>query len=262
MAKAASRPVCDMLGGRARTSLEVGVALSMARPEQMAESAAAFKEKGYRFLTVKVDGKDPRLDIARLGAVREAVGAEVVLDVDPNQGYSSAECIPTLRRMEAYDIAGIEQPCPAWDYDGMARVAAALDVPIAMDEGLVTPSDAHRIVQMRAADILTIKLAKSGGYFYAKRIVAIGAVGGLGFTMGSMHTFGVGTAAIHHFAASTPEVSEPIGYGSPLDRYRDDIVTEPASVEGGRVTVPERPGLGVELDEEKLERYGMCVEVR
>ncbi len=256
MGKATGRAACDLIGGRERPALQVGRALGMASPGEMAEAALRLKEEGYRFLTVKVDGLDYRVDVARVKAVREAVGEEFIMDVDPNQSYSASECIPALRKMEAFDIIGVEQPCPAWDYDGMAKVAAALDVPVAADEGLITPADAHKIVHMKAADVLVVKLAKSGGFFYSKKIVAIGEAAGLGFGIGSMHTFGVGTAAIQHFVAATPEIGEPIGYGTPHERFRDDILQEPIRIHDGIATVPAGPGLGVELDEGKMKKYG------
>ena len=140
MGKATGRAACDLIGGRERPALQVGRALGMASPGEMAEAALRLKEEGYRFLTVKVDGLDYRVDVARVKAVREAVGEGFIMDVDPNQSYSASECIPALRKMEAFDIIGVEQPCPAWDYDGMAKVAAALDVPVAADEGLITPA--------------------------------------------------------------------------------------------------------------------------
>ncbi len=259
MGLSTGRPVCDLLGGRTRSAIEAGWAIGTAPPEKMADTARHMKEMGYRFLTVKVDGKDYPTDVARVRAVREALGDDFMIDVDPNQAYPASECIPALKKMEAFDIAGVEQPCPAWDYDGMAKVADALDVPVAMDEGLITPADAHKIVHMKAADIFTLKLAKSGGYYYTKRIVAIGEAAGMGFGMGSMHTFGVGTAAILHFVSATPEVAEPIGYGTPLDRFSDDILTTPIQIQDGIITVPSGPGLGVGLDDEKMKKYGNLV---
>lgn len=81
--------------------------------------------------------------------------------------------------------------------------------------------------------------------------------------MGSMHPFGVGTSALHHFAASTPVVEEPgIGYGSPLERFKDDIIKDPIPFDNGVATVIDAPGLGVEIDENKLKKYGAIITIK
>lgn len=250
--------VGDLLGGRARTSLTVERAIGLAAPEAMAAECAELAAGGYQSATLKL-GEDVRSDVRRVAAVRAAVGSDFELLVDPNQRYSAPEAITLLRRLEPYDIAGVEQPCPWWDFVGMSAVTAASVVPVVMDEGVHTPADAIRVVRERAADIVCVKLVKCGGLYLSQRVAAVATAAGLGTVIGSMHTFGPGTAAIQQFCSAVLEVDTPIGYGSPLDKFVDDLLEEDIVVTGGAVQVPAGPGLGVTVDEDKLRRYGSLV---
>jgi L-alanine-DL-glutamate epimerase-like enolase superfamily enzyme len=139
----------------------------------------------------------------------------------------------------------------------MARVKAATRVTITADESVMCAVDVATVARMRAADMVTIKLARVGGIREALRMVEVARSAGLGCNMGSKHTFGVGTAAILHFCAAIDYVSEPLGYGSPRERFVDDIIEEEIPFARGIASAPEGAGLGVTLCEETLERY--CV---
>lgn len=253
-------PVYKVLGGACRKQIGVSRSIRVGAPEEMAEIAVKLREDGYRMLTLK-GTFDTAHDVEALAKVRAAVGEGYPLEIDPNQAYPATEAIRVLRRMEAYGLQSVEQPCPWWDIDGMAEVARALDTPIIADEMVQSTVEAMTIAKRRAADILCLKLTTMGGIAEARKIVAIAEAAGLGVSMASRHTFGVGTAAIHHFVAATPAVQEPIGYGSALERFVDDIVTEPTPFKHGVATVLEGPGLGVELDEAKLRRYGVTISI-
>jgi len=260
MGKVAGQPIYNLLGGLYRRTIGVSRSLPITSPEETAQNALKLKEQGYKQITVKV-GFDPDLDIKRVAAVREAVGDGFPVEVDPNQGYRVPVAIPTLRKMEAYGILNVEQPCPWWDLDGMAEVARALDTPVTADESVLTPIDAMRVIEKRAADAITIKLAKSGGFLESRKIAILTDLAGICCNMGSQHPAGVGTAAILHFAAATPEVIEPIGYGVPAERFADDILVEPLQMKDGTVEVPHKPGLGVEVDDKKLRKYAAKISI-
>jgi L-alanine-DL-glutamate epimerase-like enolase superfamily enzyme len=254
MGKALQVPVYKLLGGANRKKIRLARSLPIKPPAQMGQDALALKEKGYKLITIKA-GMNPKEDIERVAAVRDAVGPTFPIEVDANQGYTADVAVRTLRKMERYDIASCEQPCPWWDLDGMAEVTRAIDTPIVADESVLTPVDVLNVAKKRAADVICLKLPKSGGVYLSKRMVAIAEAAGLRCTIGSKHPFGVGTAILDHFVAATNEVEDPIGYGSALERFGDDIITEPIQVEDGYITVLEKPGLGVELDEEKMAKY-------
>ena len=260
MGKALGVPVYQLLGGAHRKKIGVSRSLPVVSPEELKDHAIRRKEEGYKLLTIKV-GFDPKEDVARVRAAREAVGEGFPLEVDPNQAYRIDQAVRTLRKMEEYDIENVEQPLPWWDLDGMAEVTHVLGVPVTADESVLSPADAMAVVKKRAADQITVKLAKSGGIFFSKRICAVAEAGGIPCNMGSMHTFGIGTAAIRHFAASTPAIIDSIGYGCAKERFPDDIVAEEQTIIDGEVIVPEGPGLGVELDEDKLKKWGWPLKV-
>jgi muconate cycloisomerase len=220
----------------------------------MAKDAVHLKEMGYKMITIKV-GEAPDIDLQRVAAVRKAVGDDYPIEADANGGYTADVATKTIKKMEEYNISGVEQPCLRMDLDGMAEVTRAVDTSIIADESAITLSDVMEIVKRRAADVICLKPAKSGGIYISKKMAAVAEAAGMPCSMGSRHPFGIGAAVIHHFTASTASLKPPIGYGSPLERLVDDIVVNPCIMKDGEVCVPEGPGLGVELDEGKLKKY-------
>lgn len=253
--KAYGVPVASLLGGVVRTSIGVSRSVPLKTPREVAADAERLVSAGYKMLTVKA-GLDPAGDLARVEAVRKAVGPDFPIEVDANQGYRADVAIQTLSKMEdRWDVINIEQPCPWWDIAGMAEVARALRMTVTADESVLNPAEAMNLVRYQAADAFTIKVAKCGGFLPSKRIAAIADAAGLSCNMGSEHPAGVGTAAMAHFWASTPEVIDSVGYGSPLERFTDDIVVDPIRFENGVVHMPQGVGLGIEVDEAKLKKF-------
>jgi len=247
-------PVYQLLGGAHRKSFSLTRSLGVRTPEEMAEEAVQLKSLGYKMLTIKA-GFDPQQDIERVAAVRDAVGQDFPLEVDVNGGYTIDVAIPTLRKMVKYGIENVEQPVPWWDLEGMAEVRRLVEISVTADESAWTPYDVIEIIRKRAADRICIKPIKSGGLYCSSRIADVAEAGGLRCVMGSKHPLGPGTAAILHFAAAKSCVDEVLGYGSPLERFTDDIAVNPVQIVDGIVTISDAPGLGVVLDEEKLKRY-------
>lgn len=259
MGKVLGVPVHTLLGGIHRDHITVSRSLGVKEPGEMAKDALDRKAAGYAMITLKC-GFDPRDDMNRVAAVRDAVGPDYLLEVDVNGGYSADVAVPVLKKMERfYDIRAVEQPVPWWDLDGMAKVAAALHIPVIADESAWTAHDVYQIAQRKAADVVCLKVIKNGGFYLARQMAETAAACGLGVSMGSKHPLGPGTAAILHFAASMPMVSMPVGYGSPHERLVDDIIVETIALENGCVPVPMGPGLGVNLDPEKIRKY-QCAE--
>lgn len=258
--KAYGVPVAALLGGIVQRSIGVSRSVPLKSPKEVAKDSERLVSAGYKMITVKA-GIDPAADLKRVEAVRGAVGPEFPVEVDANQGYRADVAVQTLSRMEEnWGIVNIEQPCPWWDIAGMAEVTRALRMTVTADESVLCPAEAMNFVRFQAADAFTIKVAKCGGLLQAKRIAAIAEAAGLSCNMGSEHPAGIGTAAMAHFWASTPEIAE-VGYGSPLERFTDDILKEPIRFERGLVYLPEGPGLGIEVDEAKLRKFGGHLEI-
>lgn len=256
MGKALNQPVATLLGGTYRDTFKVSRSLGVKSPEDMAEEALRLKGQGYAMLTVKA-GFDPVDDLNRVAAVREAVGVHYPLELDVNGGYPNLEvALPTLKKMAKYGIEAVEQPLPWYDIKGLRDLRCALDFPITADESAWTPQDVANLAKEGAVDSICIKPIKNGGLFLSRRMAEMADAAGMGVLMGSKHPLSPGTAALIHFAASFPFMHEIIGYGSPMERFVDDVCDVPIMMDGdGFVKLPEGSGLGVTLSPEKVDKY-------
>jgi muconate cycloisomerase len=254
LGKALQVPVYQLLGGLARRQVKVGRSLSIQSLADLVRNAEELRGAGYHGLTLK-GSQDCVGDIERFVAVRQAMGDEFPLEIDPNQAYSVSQGLRAVRSLEPFGLANLEQPCAWWDLEGLKRISDASSVPVTADEAVMSTVDVMRVARMQAASCVTLKLARVGGIRAAHEMLTVARAAGLSCNLGSKHTFGVGTAAIAHFCAAHPEVLEPIGFGSPLEYFVDDILLEPIPFERGILTVSEGHGLGVTIDEKKLERY-------
>ncbi len=262
--KAAGIPVHQLLGGAMRKRIAVCHSVGIASPEDAAREAGMAAADGIKAMQVKVDG-DPETDRAVIAAIRGAVGAEVDIYPDINQGYDTPkQAIRAVRAMEESGISGVEQPVEG--HRQMAEVTAAVDVRVWTDEGVWTPQDALDVVQQQAADAISIYYTKSGGLQRALQVGTIAAAAGLPTNLNGALETGVGNAANLHLAAALPGAALPSVIpvttleGREVCKaggvyYTDDIVKEPFAYEDGHLAVPEKPGLGVELDPEKIARY-------
>jgi len=252
--KALKVPAYVLLGGIYRNTFGVSRSLPIATPEKTAEAAKRLKDDGYCLLTLKA-GIDWEQEVRTAEAVRKAVGDDFPVEVDPNAGYDRSTAFMALRAMNAYNLSAAEQPIAGWDLEGMAALTATFDFPIVADESVFTVRDAINVVKQKAADVICLKPFKSGGLYFSKKIQHIAEAADLQVSTGSMHPFGIGTAALHQFVASMKMVNA-VGYGAPEERFADDIVKSASfKFEKGSVTIGDEPGLGIVVDEEKLEKY-------
>jgi len=258
MGKALGVPAYSCLGGRFRDGIApYYCSVGIADIEVMVEWAEMLRDLGAQFIKVKV-GEDVEHDVEAVRRIRKAVGESVGLKVDANQGYmSSKRAVDAIQRM--VDAAGIcfaEQPVRKHDLIGMASVTASTSIPIIADESLQQLPDVLRIYENRAANVLCVYLLSSGGITRARQIVEMAGNLGLPCVMGGMNELGLGTAAMLQFAAALPNLLFPGGdLQVPGWFYEDDILTEGFDVERGWVRIPDGPGLGVEVDFDKVERY-------
>jgi muconate cycloisomerase len=257
LGKAIGKPVYELLGGKVREQVATKWSVSGQPPEKAAQIARWAVEQGFKKMKVKV-GIDPEGDVARVRAVREAVGSAIKIGVDANGGWGSAEvAIATITRLKQLDIYFAEQPVPAGDIDAMADVRRAVDLPIVADESLYTIADARALHRRGSCDVFSIYIGKAGGILPAMKIAQFAGSVGLKCTIGSNLELGVGTAAMTHVALATQAIdpdSFPCDIIGPFF-YEDDIVKEPLPIAPGSARANDKPGLGVELDDDKVERY-------
>lgn len=256
LGKVANLPVYRLLGGAVRDFVTTKYSISGHPPAQAAEIAAWAVEQGFRTMKVKV-GIEPEEDVARVAAVRKAIGPDVRLGVDANGGWSPRVAIQTIPRLYEYNIFFVEQPVPDLDIEWLADVRRQVKVPVMADESVYSPQDATAIVRAGAADILSVYVGKGGGIGAARKITAIAEGAGIVCTIGSNLEMGVASAAMIHLGMATTAIAAE---DFPCDiisafYYEDDLLTEPLLIEAGKARPHEKPGLGVELDEKKLDKY-------
>ena len=259
LGKSVGLPVYRLLGGPVRDFVPTKFSVSGLAPEKAAEIAAWAVAQGFRTMKVKV-GLEPEADVARVRAVHEAVGPDIRLGVDANGGWSPRVAIQTIRRLSEFNIYFAEQPVPDLDVAWLADVRRHVEVPVMADESVYTLQDAMAIARTGAADILSAYVGKGGGIGPARKIAAVAEAAGLSCTLGSNLELGVASAAMIHLAMATPGITAedfPCDILTPFF-YEDDLLTESLPITGGQARPLEKPGLGVELDDEKLTRYGVA----
>lgn len=246
-------PVYDLLGGLATDSIPMSWSLASNDAEEELKEAEAFMQKGGFIFKMKVGSLTPEADVARVKHIRESLPG-VKLRVDANQGWDRVTAVRTAKQLDNYQLDFIEQPVPRWDINGMAAVAKAINTPVMADESLCTTHDAMELVKNEAASVFGIKLTKAGGFLNCKRQAAIAEAAGIKCYVGCMVETGLGTSAYLHFAVSTPAVTIGCELFGPL-LLADDIVKESTQYHGGYIVSNPRPGLGVTLDDAKVNKY-------
>jgi muconate cycloisomerase len=262
--KAMQVPAYQFLGGCFRDRVSIAHSLGLMEIEKAVEEALQAKAEGIKTIKLK-GGVDPKRDIELVRRMRDALGPDTKICVDANQGYPTPKvAVQVTKAMAEYDLLYMEQPVEGMDQ--MAEVTKRVDTPIMADESAWTPRDVLEIVQKKAADMISIYTTKPGGIFKAKKVAAVAEAAGLKCNVNGSVETGVGNAANVHLAAATAvatygcvvPVSTPKGKGKSGIAgiyYQDDIITEPFEYADGDVVVSSKPGLGIELDEDKLKHY-------
>ena len=199
-ARLMDKPAHEIMGGAVHEEIALGGIVTLATPQKMAAQARAWVKKGAASLQVKITA-NLEDSVARISAVRKAVGDAVLIAVDGNGSFDRLTALRTMDAIAGYRIEFFEQPVVADDMDGMAMLTAKGSIPIVADEMLVTGRDALRIVNAGAAHGFNLKLNKSG-ITETRRIQAIAAAGGIRCGLGSMLESNFGTYAQVHFAAT------------------------------------------------------------
>ncbi|MEM8795179.1 MAG: muconate/chloromuconate family cycloisomerase [Pseudomonadota bacterium] len=246
-------PVSTLLGGAVRSHVPVLWALASGDPVQEIEEALSMIEADRHCeFKIKIGAQSPADDIRRLETIVTGLGKRGHLKViDANQAWDESTADHYMPALEDLDIGLLEQPVPDWNIDGMARLAARHRLPILADESVFSSQDAARVGNAAAADAVSLKLVKSGGLLAMRDVAAVADANGLGLYGGCLLESAVGTAAHLHVFAALPNLqwgSESFG---PLI-LRDEIVTEPLTYRDFGVIIPDGPGLGVTLDEDKV----------
>jgi L-Ala-D/L-Glu epimerase len=242
--KIAGQSVYRLLGAY-RDRFETDQTVYLETPAVAAEKAAAIAKKGFQNVKLKL-GETPEVDIARVKAVREAVGPRIGIRVDANQRWSVPDAIQVLRAVDDCGLQFCEQPVPAWDWSGLRQIRSKASVPLMADEAINTPHDVITGIQQDAKDMINVKLMKSGGILNTVRAAQVADAAGIPCMIGCMSESRVALTAAAHIV-----LSQPIVRYADLDAFLEhavDPVVGGMQVQAGVVTLPDAPGLGLDID--------------
>jgi len=250
--KALNTPVYNLLGGACKKQIEYAGYLFIDEPEENAKKAAAYKKEGYKEVKLKV-GRNLSQDIETLEAIRDAVGWDMKIRIDSNMNWNVPTAIKWIKALRKFDLQYVEQPVPEYDLDAMNAVRRAVDVPIAADEGCSTVERALAHIKKEACDVFVIYVSEAGGLMRAKQIAAMADACGMWCTMGTWAETGVATAAGMHAIASS--CNFVFSNDTHYMLQEGDILTKPLDIKNGKIDLLSGAGLGVEIDELKLEEF-------
>jgi L-alanine-DL-glutamate epimerase-like enolase superfamily enzyme len=257
-------PVYQLLGGRVREWIPLAHSIGLMEIDAAVAESVKVVEEGIKTLKIKI-GVEAERYVAIVRAVRQAIGDEPQIRVDANQGYRSwVEALTVVQRLSDYRIAYAEQMVDG--IDQMAEIARRCIVPLMADESAWTERDIVRIAQTGAAQYLSVYYTKPGGLWKAKRLLTVAGAHRMLADINGSGEMGIGNAANLHLAAAAPEIVLPgtIPVTSTADvqrtqvagrKYLDDLIASPFVYRDGHLQVPDGPGLGIVVDEDKLHRY-------
>ena len=251
LGKQAGLPLYAMWGGRWRKDVEAAAYLFTNDTKGLSDRLKRFLDIGYTTFKVKI-GFDERSDITLAETSRQVIG-DRPLRLDVNGAWNPATAKRQLEKLKAFDPAYVEQPLELDDLAGHAALVARSPVPIALDESAYTLSDVGNIVRAQAADVVLLDPHEAGGLWQTIKAAAICEAVGISVTLHSGAELALSQSAYIHLAASLPNMS--IAIDTERAYLGGDISPNPPILEAGRFQVPEAPGLGVDVDIEKLEKY-------
>jgi L-alanine-DL-glutamate epimerase-like enolase superfamily enzyme len=238
------------LGGK-KKEIETDLTIGIGTPEEMAQTAVRFKTDGVRIIKIKL-GKNGPEDVQRVRQIRAAVGPEIGLRIDANQGWDFETARDALREMGPLNIQFCEQPMRHWHDDRLPELRRSVPIPVMADESVFSHHDARRLIAANACDYVNIKFAKSGGILEATRINKVCEKHRIPCMMGGMLESRVALTAFAHFALAHDNI---IFYDMDtcMLGHKEDPVTGGVRYRGYFLDIPDTPGLGADADDAFLQ---------
>ncbi|MFC0252542.1 muconate/chloromuconate family cycloisomerase [Massilia consociata] len=245
-------PLSELLGGRVRDALPVAWTLASGdTARDIAEAEQMLELRRHRIFKLKIGLRPVGQDVAHVLAIKRALGDRASVRVDVNQAWSELDAMRGIAALEAGGIDLIEQPVKAGNVAALARLKTRFDVAIMADEALHGPEDAMLLARQDAADVYAVKIAQSGGLLAANEVATVARLNGIGLYGGTMLEGGIGTAATAHLCATFAELAWDTELFGPL-LLTEEVLAEPLVYRDFMLQVPTGPGLGVEIDLDKL----------
>lgn len=247
LAQSAGMPLYKLLGGSNTREIHTDMTISIGEPAKVASDALEFKNAGFPAIKVKL-GTTSREDVARIKAIREAVGPDYPIRIDANQGWDTITAIETLKALEPFRIEHCEEPVPHWNNRDLVKVRENSPIPIMADESVFDHHDAFRLAHMGACDYFNIKFSKSGGINKALKIVAIAESAGIKCQVGCMSESRFALTALMHLVQARENIVH-FDMDSSLMLSEDPVIGGIQYDGNGKWLLGEEPGIGAGFDE-------------
>ncbi|MCH2570343.1 MAG: mandelate racemase/muconate lactonizing protein [Planctomycetes bacterium] len=254
--KSKNCPVYELLGGRVRPSIPIKMVVGAFELEKVRDLTQTFLDWGVQSLKVKV-GLDMKADLARVHTVRDMAGTDISIGIDANGGWNWATAKQALSELESLNILFAEQPIAPDHPTDLALLRQSTIIPIMADESIFTLQEAHLLTSLRACDLLSVYPGKHSGIQGTHAITHVAQAAGIQCSIGSNLELGVGTAAMIQIAAAIPTINSerfPADIIGPL-YHETDLLKDSLQLGPSHASIPTGPGLGVELDDEKLQHW-------
>lgn len=248
-AQDAGLPLYAFLGGSNNKEIITDYTVSIDYPQKMADDAVKIKKNGFQVIKVKLGHFEK--DVERIQMIRAAIGMEIPLRIDANQGWDVSTAISILQDLAPYNIQHCEEPIPRWNYMELANIRKHSPIKIMADESCCDHHDAKRLVDLLACDSLNVKLGKSSGIFKALKIIQIAETSNIKIQLGGFLESRLAFTAAAHLALASDAI-EYCDFDTPLMFMEDPVTGGITYHQHGLITVPEAPGLGAKFDEEYL----------
>jgi len=249
-AQHAGVPLYKFIGGENNKTIITDYTVSVGDPKKMAADAVKIKEQGYPAIKVKL-GLNGKTDVIRMKGIREAVGNDIPLRIDANQGWEVEEAIETLKALAPFNIQHCEEPIARWNYLQLPRVNKESPIPIMADECCGDEHDAERLIQLKACKYMNIKLGKSGGIFKALKMARMAEAANIHLQVGAMLESRLAMTAFAHYALCSPAIIH-FDFDTALMFSEDPVTGGIVYEKNGVVKVPEKVGLGASIDATRL----------
>ena len=256
-AQYAGQPLYKFLGGQNNRTITTDYTVSIGDPAKMAADAKKIQADGFPAIKIKL-GLNGKKDVERIRAIREAVGNEIPLRIDANQGWQVEEAIETLNALSAFDIQHCEEPIARWEFMKLPRVKKESPIPIMADESCGDEHDAERLIELKACDYLNIKLGKAGGILKALRIVKLAEKASMHLQVGAFMESRLAMTAFAHFALCSDQI-EHYDFDTALMFSEDPVEGGISYEKNGVIHLPEEPGLGARIKLSALEKMDKVI---
>ncbi|WP_151960772.1 muconate/chloromuconate family cycloisomerase [Acinetobacter bereziniae] len=247
-------PVSELLGGRLRDTISVLWVLASGDTEKdIAEAKKMITAKRHNIFKLKIGSRPLEQDIEHVLAIKQALGSEISIRVDVNRAWSELTAIKGIKMLQDGGVDLIEQPCAIQNIDAMQRLTRKFDIAIMADESLMGPQSAYELAKCNAASVFAVKVAQSGGLTEACEVGKLANLAGIDLYGGTMLEGPVGTIASAHVFSTFSNLAYGTELFGPL-LLTEQILKKPLQYENFELKIPTASGLGIELDEDKIDK--------